>query len=140
MDLFQSENFGNHVNELLEKWHVPGAAIALVHDERTTSRAFGEASLDPPNPFTTDTLVDIASSSKSMTAAAVALLVADNEHYPQVQWDSKMSDLLPEDFVMSSSEYTNGVTVEDILSHRTGLPSCVSASDSSSRTDHNSQA
>ncbi|KAK5113277.1 hypothetical protein LTR62_003614 [Meristemomyces frigidus] len=33
-----------------------------------------------------------------------------------------MSRLLPEDFVMDGEEYTNGVTVEDVLSHRSGLP------------------
>ncbi|KAI7238835.1 beta-lactamase/transpeptidase-like protein [Hortaea werneckii] len=34
-----------------------------------------------------------------------------------------MSHLLPDDFVMQEQSYTNDVTVEDILSHRTGLPS-----------------
>ncbi|KAI7501897.1 beta-lactamase/transpeptidase-like protein [Hortaea werneckii] len=34
-----------------------------------------------------------------------------------------MSHLLPDDFVMQEQSYTNDITVEDILSHRTGLPS-----------------
>ena len=106
----------------MDKWHVPGLAVAVVQNEETVSRGFGKASLNPPKPCTSETLFDIASSSKSLTAASVALLIADDEKYPHVQWDATMSSLLPEDFVMSEEDYTANVTVEDVLSHRTGLP------------------
>ena len=122
MDLFISSEFTKHVNELIEQWHTPGLAIAIVQDQTSASRGYGKASLDSGKPVTADTLFDIASSSKSLTAASVALLVADNENYPQVKWEATMSSLLPDDFVMSKESYTENVTVEDILSHRTGLP------------------
>jgi CubicO group peptidase (beta-lactamase class C family) len=108
----------------MEEWRVPGLSVAVVQDEKVESLGYGQA--DPYSDYsravTADTVFDIASSSKSLTAAAIALLVVDDEHYPQVQWDTPVSKLLPEDFVMGNEEYTNGVTVEDILSHRTGLP------------------
>lgn len=63
----------------------------------------------------------MASTSKSITAAAVACLV-DDEVYPDVQWTTPVSKLLPDDFVLSDPSYTANVTLEDILSHRTGLP------------------
>lgn len=69
-----------------------------------------------------DTIFDIGSCSKSLTAASVGLLVADNDNYPDVQWDTPMSVLLPEDFAMAKDDYTRGVTVEDIIRHRTGVP------------------
>lgn len=124
MDLFKSAKFTQHVSELMEEWHTPGLAIALVQDETVASQGYGYASLEetPPPTVTGDTVFDIASSSKSMTAAAVALLVTDDEKYPNVKWDTPVSELLPEDFVMAKEEYTKGITVEDILSHRTGLP------------------
>ncbi|KAI9694462.1 MAG: hypothetical protein M1822_000078 [Bathelium mastoideum] len=122
MDLLNSSSFLSRVEKLLDEWHVPGLAVAVVQNDTTTSKGFGKASLDPPRPCTSGTLFDIASSSKSLTAASVALLVADNEKYPRVQWDAKMSSLLPDDFVMSGEGYTENVTVEDVLSHRTGLP------------------
>lgn len=124
MDLFKSEAFSKHVTELMEEWHAPGLAISIVQADITDSQGFGHAILegDEPTPTTGDTVFDIASSSKSMTAAAMALLVEDDENYPQVQWDTPVSELLPEDFVMSKEEYTESVTVEDMLSHRTGLP------------------
>lgn len=121
MNLFNSSAFDTHVSNLIKQWHVPGLAIALVHNETTTSKGFGLATLDPPIKCTADILFDIASASKSLTAASVGLLV-DDEFYDHVQWDSKMSDLLPEDFVMAEDSYTKDVTVEDILSHRSGLP------------------
>lgn len=121
MDLFHRTRFADRVQELLDEWHTPGIAIAVVQDDKTSSRGFGKACLEPEQPVTADMLFDIASSSKSLTAAAVALLVEDDERYPTVKWDAKMSALFPEDFVMSEQNYTADVTVEDILSHRTGL-------------------
>lgn len=63
----------------------------------------------------------MASCAKITTAAAVACLV-DDEKYPDVQWTTPVSKLLPEDFVLSDPEYTKNVTIEDILSHRSGIP------------------
>ena len=118
MDFFDSDEFTNHVLELLKEWNTPGVAVAIVQDEAVASRGYGQARLEPSKPMTPDTLLDIASSSKSLTAAATALLLDDHAW----KWETPMSKLLPEDFVMSRKEYTEGVTVEDVLSHRTGLP------------------
>lgn len=122
MDYVKSPRFIKRTDHLIEEWHVSGLAIAVIQDEEIHAQGFGKASLDSDKPVTPDTLFDIASSSKSLTAASVAILVADDEQYPQVQWDTKMSSLLPEDFVMSMDQYTKDITVEDVLSHRTGLP------------------
>ncbi|KAI0401165.1 beta-lactamase family protein [Xylaria palmicola] len=122
MDYLHSPKFSSRVEELMRERHVPGLAVAVIEGERTFSAGYGLASLDPPKPCTADTLFDIASSSKSMTAASVGLLIRDNDKYPDVQYEAVMSKLLPGDFVMSGSGYTEGVTVEDVLSHRTGLP------------------
>lgn len=122
---FNTPAFTQRVESLLDEWHVPGLSIAITQGNEISSRGFGFATLDPKVACTADTIFDIASSSKSLTAASVGLLVQDDEKYSDIQWDAKMSDLLPEDFVMSEDSYTNDVTVEDILSHRTGLPGSV---------------
>lgn len=122
MDLLHSPKFSSRVEELMEQYHVPGLAIAIVQNETIASAGYGKASLDPSKPCTPDTLFDTASVGKSLTGASVGLLVNDNEKYPEVQYEATMSSLLPDDFVMSGEGYTEGVTVEDILSHRTGLP------------------
>ncbi|OOF99290.1 hypothetical protein ASPCADRAFT_204919 [Aspergillus carbonarius ITEM 5010] len=122
MDRVNSPQFAARVEELMAEHHVPGLALALVHHDRIASAGYGHACLDPPRPCTPDTLFDIASASKSLTAAAVALLVDDDRSYPDVQYTTPMAHLLPDDFVLPGDEYTQGVTVEDILSHRTGMP------------------
>ncbi|KAG8408243.1 hypothetical protein J3459_018054 [Metarhizium acridum] len=122
MDLFRSPEFASRVEQLIKKHHTPGLAIAIVHNDQVASAAYGSASLDPPRPMTTDTLFDVASASKSLTAAAVALLVDDDEKYPEVKYDARMSDLLPGDFAMPSKDYDE-VTLDDALGHRTGLSS-----------------
>ncbi|THX98526.1 beta-lactamase family protein [Aureobasidium pullulans] len=114
----------SRIKNLMNDFHVPGLAVAIVDGSEIRYRAFGNACLDPPTPCTPDTIFDVSSCSKALTSLAVALLV-ENEHEssPKVQWDSLMSSLLPDDFVLSTAEATNMVTVEDVLSHRTGLPS-----------------
>jgi CubicO group peptidase (beta-lactamase class C family) len=86
----------------------------------TKFQVYGVANLDD-NPCTEDTLFDCASTSKSFTAACVALLV-DDEAYPEVQWRTPVSKILPDDFVLPDPYLTANVTIEDILSHRTGNP------------------
>lgn len=121
MEFFESDELSERVNELLLSHHVPGVSLAIIDGGEISSKCFGEASIDPKSPCTPSTLFDIASSSKSLTAAAVAILVMNEEH-PEVQWDTPVAKLLPDDFVLSDVRYTNEVTVEDILSHRSGLP------------------
>jgi CubicO group peptidase (beta-lactamase class C family) len=83
--------------------------------------AYGYAKM-PSEPLTPETLLDCGSASKSMTAAAVALLV-DDDRFPDVQWTNPVSKLLPNDFVLPNAQLTNEVTIEDILSHRSGIAS-----------------
>jgi CubicO group peptidase (beta-lactamase class C family) len=78
--------------------------------------------MDSKVPVTTDTLFNCASMSKAFTSAAISLLVDDDEKYPEVKWNAPVSKLIRDDFVLSDNRYTEEVTVEDILSHRSGLP------------------
>lgn len=59
--------------------------------------------------------------SKSFIAAALSLLVED-DNFPEVKWTTPVSQLLRDDFVLSDGRYTEQVTIEDILSHRSGMP------------------
>lgn len=52
----------------------------------------------------------------------MAQLVADNDKYPHIQWTTPVSHLIREDFVLADEQVTQCITIEDILSHRTGLP------------------
>jgi CubicO group peptidase (beta-lactamase class C family) len=121
MDLFNSPTFSHHVETLMQKNRVPGLSIAIVQGDQVKSAGYGSASIEVQEPCTPDTLFDIASSSKSLTAAAIALLIEDI-NFPEVQYGSIMSELLPDDFVMSDELHTDTVTVDDLLGHHTGMP------------------
>ncbi|KAM0553212.1 hypothetical protein ACHAPJ_007500 [Fusarium lateritium] len=121
MDLFNSPNFDRHVKDLMRQNRVPGLSIAIVHGNHVESAGYGFASIEDQVPCTADILFDIASSSKSLTAAAVALLVED-DNFPEVHYDSIMSELLPNDFILSDDSYTKCITLDDLLGHRTGMP------------------
>ena len=120
MDLICSPKFRSRAGKLMEKYHVPGLSIAIVQGDEIASDAFGLARVSSSQPCTPDSLFDIASSSKSLTAAAIGLLVEDDK-YPNLKYETPVSELLPEDFVLLDDTYTRDVTVEDMLSHRTGL-------------------
>lgn len=105
----------------MNKYHIPGLSLAIIHGEKTASKAFGFACVSSSKPCTIDTLFDIASSSKIMTAASIALLVEDDTNHPNVKFEAPVSRLLPEDFVMPSREDTKNVTIDDMLGHKTGM-------------------
>jgi len=115
------KRFGKLVKETLEIWHVPGVSVAVVDGDKTYAQGYGTASV-PTIPMTASTLFYAGSTTKAFTAAVMALLVEDNEKYPQVQWDTPICQLIRDDFVLQSEYATNHTTIEDALSHRSGLP------------------
>ncbi|KAF2828112.1 beta-lactamase/transpeptidase-like protein [Ophiobolus disseminans] len=106
----QTPDFERLVLKTMEEWKIPGLSVAIVYDYATLAAKKCVA----------NTLFDCGSTTKTTTAAAVALLV-DDDDYPQMQWSTPVSQLLPDDFVLSNTQLTKDVTVEDILSHRTGI-------------------
>ncbi|OOF96712.1 hypothetical protein ASPCADRAFT_514954 [Aspergillus carbonarius ITEM 5010] len=115
------ERFKNLVHETLNQWHVPGISIAVVDGDHTWAQGYGTATF-PSTPVTPSTLFYAGSTTKAFTAAILAALVSDNTNYPQVQWDTPISQLIRDDFVLHDSHATSHTTIEDALSHRSGLP------------------
>jgi CubicO group peptidase (beta-lactamase class C family) len=81
------------------------------------AEGFGVRSADTDEPVDTDTVFQIASLSKPVSATAVAALVGKGE----VAWDDPVVDHLP-DFALSDPVVTERVTIADLFSHRSGLP------------------
>lgn len=95
----------------------------LSHSRADEAKGYGIAKY-PDEKVTPATLFNAASMTKAFISSAVSLLVDDDDH-PDVQWTTPVSKLIRDDFVLSNSQYTEMVTVEDILSHRSGLPEWV---------------
>ncbi|KAL2840324.1 beta-lactamase/transpeptidase-like protein [Aspergillus pseudodeflectus] len=118
-----TEAFDAKVEHVLEHYHVPGLAVSVVRGGKTYAKGYGTSNLSttPPFPVTPDTLFFAGSTTKAHTAAAISLLVANNTHYPHIQWSTPLHDILPE-FILADPYATTHLTLVDILSHRSGLP------------------
>src|SRR5262245_41704263 len=103
---------------LREKTGVPGLAIAIVHADKVVSlKGFGVRELGKPDAIDADTVFQLASVSKPLSATVSAGVVGDKA----VKWDSKTSDL-DSVFRLSGHYVSDEVTLRDLLCHRTGLP------------------
>nr|WP_286194863.1 serine hydrolase [Synechococcus sp. CCY 0621] len=102
----------------MAEYAVPGAAIALVQDGRLTLvEGFGVRDLATGAPTTADTVFQLASVSKTFTAATVAALVDRRK----LDWEQPMVSLLP-DFRLHDAYAGRWVNARDLLTHRAGFP------------------
>jgi CubicO group peptidase (beta-lactamase class C family) len=62
------------------------------------------------------------STTKAFCAASASLLVDDDEKHKNLQWETPISQLIRDDFVLPDPYWTEHITLEDALSHRTGFP------------------
>src|SRR4051812_22449802 len=84
--------FDARVEALRKSIGVPGLAIAIVEDGKTTlAKGYGVRQLGAPAAVDADTLFPIGSTSKAMTVAALATLVDAGK----IGWDDKVIDHLP---------------------------------------------
>jgi CubicO group peptidase (beta-lactamase class C family) len=97
--------------------HLPGLAFAIVKDGRVIySRVLGLRDIEQGLPVTAETLFPIGSCTKAFTSMAVAL----SEDRGRLSLDDHPRKFLPY-LRMADAEADAGVTLRDMLSHRTGL-------------------
>lgn len=95
----------------------PAVSVALVRDGKTLlTRGYGVRRAGRNEPVDEHSLFAIASNSKSVTAAALAILVDEGK----VKWDEPVKTYLP-GFTLSDPYVTEHITVRDTLSHRAGF-------------------
>src|SRR5947209_8281232 len=64
------------LQEAMRAWHVPGAAVAIVRDDRVIYlKGLGVRALGGADAVTPETLFPLASCTKAFTTAAMAILV-----------------------------------------------------------------
>jgi CubicO group peptidase (beta-lactamase class C family) len=106
------------VGEAVQAFEVPGAAVAVVQDDRVTYiKGFGVRKLGAKEEVTPDTVFDLASCTKAFTATGVAFLVAEKK----MNWDDPVRKHL-DFFRLSDALADREVTIRDLLCHRTGMP------------------
>jgi CubicO group peptidase (beta-lactamase class C family) len=97
---------------------VPGLAIAVVYKNKPVYlKGFGVREVGKPDLVDADTVFQLASLSKPISATVVAALVSEG----LVGWDTRISDLDPA-FQLHDPYPTAELTIRDLFSHRSGLP------------------
>lgn len=110
-------DFDRWVQQGMQDWQIPGLAVAVVKDGQILyAKGFGEKKLGEGEAVDEHTLFGIASVSKNITAAALAMLVDEGK----LSWDDKIVDIIPW-FALQDPWVTSQVTVRDALTHRVGL-------------------
>jgi CubicO group peptidase (beta-lactamase class C family) len=122
---FDDAAFDAFVEATMAEFNTPGMAILVVHKDKTFAKGYGFSDIANQTPVTPETLFFTASTTKSFTSALAAHLVESPEH-PDIKWDTPLAELIRDDFVLDQSTAdgqwaTNHATIEDALSHRTGL-------------------
>lgn len=110
----------DRVRSRMKERNIPGAAIAVIRGGKVVKKkAYGLASVEFDVPVTDDTVFEIGSVSKQMTAAGIMLLVEEGK----VGLDEPISRYLP-----NTPESWKDVTVRHLLTHTSGIKSYTSLS------------
>jgi len=114
-----SKDIDQLVNDAMQSFSVPGVAVGVIKDGQVIhARGYGVRELGRSGEIDQDTLFRIASTTKAMTTAALAILVDEGK----LRWDDKVVDHIPE-FKFADPWVTRQFTVTDLLTHRSGLVS-----------------
>ncbi len=98
-------------------WNVPGLAVTVVKDGRVVlAKGYGVREIGKKDLVDADTLFGCMSTTKAMTAVAVAMLVDEGK----LSWDDKVIKHLP-DFRLADPYVTNELRIRDLLTHNAGL-------------------
>lgn len=112
------EGWDSFVEESLERWDVPGIAMAVVADgEVVLSKGYGLRDVERGLPVTERTVMPIGSASKAFTALVVGVLVEEG----RLAWDEPVRTWLPE-LRLRDGFASERTTPVDLLTHRSGLP------------------
>lgn len=128
--------FDKAVVQLLERWRIPGASLAVAKDGRLVlAKAYGYADISQAKPATPDLRFRVASLSKSLTAAAVMRLVEER----RLDLDDRMMTILGEwapaaEAIADPRVYD--ITVRHLLMHRGGWNRDQSGDPSFDSRDH----
>ncbi|HTS88454.1 MAG TPA: serine hydrolase [Gemmatimonadales bacterium] len=107
-----------YVTQALSRFDQPGVAIGVIQDGKIVfAKGWGVRRIGDPAPITAHTLFQVASNTKSVTSAALAILVSEGK----LHWDDPVTDYLPW-FRLGGDPYVSReLTVRDLLVHRSGL-------------------
>ena len=107
------------VKRLMRRHHIPGVAVALVHDQEVLLLdAYGKADRERDIDATKDTIYTMYSIAKPFTAIEIMRLHEEG----LLDLDVPVTDILPDFQIRGTFGELEPITARQLLSHRSGLP------------------
>ena len=100
----------------MARLHVPGLAVAVLHEGQVYAAGFGVTNVNHPLPVRAETLFQIGSTSKTFTATALMQLVEEGV----VDLEAPLRRYLPE-FALQSEADAERLTVRHLVTHHGGF-------------------
>ena len=103
------------ISDAMERYHVPGVAVGMLRAGQVESAGFGVTSVEHPLPVDGDTLFQIASVTKTMTATVIMRLVERGA----LDLDAPVRRYIPA-FRLRDAAAQEGATVRHLVTHTGG--------------------
>ncbi|HHP7239308.1 serine hydrolase domain-containing protein, partial [Longibacter sp.] len=117
-DTTMADRMNAVVPELLDRFQVPGAAVAVIRGgEVVHARGYGLADAEAHVPMADQAVLNVASVVKPVTAWGVMALVEEG----RIQLDAPVNRYLKRMQITSDEYDVDGITVRRLLSHTSGL-------------------
>lgn len=112
------EGLDEELTTVLETWKAAGFAVAVVEkNEIVYAKGFGFRDVEQQLPVTENTLFAIGSSTKAFTSGVLGQLREETD----LDFGESPIKYIPE-LRFYNEEMNNGITIQDMMCHRTGLP------------------
>jgi len=113
----QADKVDEYIEAEMRRQHIPGVSLAVVQNGKVVkTKGYGLANMELNVPATPSTVYQIQSITKSFVACAIMLLVEDGK----LGLDDKITR-----YLSGLPEAWSGVTVRQMLTHTSGIPSFV---------------
>lgn len=113
----QLKDLDTYIDQARKQWKVPGLAISIVKDgEVIHSKGYGVKNIETQEPLTDETVFAMASTTKAVTAMAMAMLVDEGN----INWSDRVIDHYPE-FQLNDPYVTREIRIKDLFTHNAGL-------------------
>ncbi|HOX76418.1 MAG TPA: serine hydrolase [Bacteroidales bacterium] len=114
---FITDSLDNYIERSLRDWNIPGAAVAVVHNDRVVvTKGYGFLEMGKKDKVDENSLFMIASNTKAFTGTAIAILESEGK----CSMDDRVQKYLP-GFRMKDPWVAEHLTLTDVLSHRIGM-------------------
>jgi len=112
------KDLDRYIEKSRQDWEIPGLAVAIVKDDSVIfAKGYGVREIGKGAKVDEHTLFAVASNTKAFTASVLGMLVDEGK----LNWDDRVTDYM-DNFHMYDPYVTREITVRDLLTHRSGLP------------------